>query len=79
MQDVYSILFITCRLGSTDTVTTEQVATDYNSDDVLDDGVTDVPTGVPVADTIMDQETTVLESGRIGLRSLASEDISRIL
>lgn len=50
----------------TDTVTTEQVATDYNSDDVVNDGVTDVPTDVPVADTIM-EETTILESGRIGV------------
>lgn len=57
--------------------TTEQVATDYNSDDISEDGLTSVPTDVPDTDTIMDLETTVLESGQVG--SLVAEDIRRIL
>ena len=69
------ISFLTCSLGST--ATTEQVATDYNSDGIIDDGLTDVPTDVPVTDTIMDLETNVLESGQLG--SLMAEDIRRIL
>ena len=57
--------------------TTEQVATDYNSDDISEDGLTSVPTDVPDTDTIMDLETTILESGQVG--SLVAEDIRRIL
>ena len=57
--------------------TTEQVATDYNSDYISEDGLTSVPTDVPDTDTIMDLETTILESGQVG--SLVAEDIRRIL
>ena len=61
-------------MGST--TTTEQVATDYNSDAITYDGLTDVPTDVPVTDNRMDLETTVLESGQLG--SLVAEDVRRI-
>lgn len=69
------ISFVTCSLGCN--ATTEQVATDYNSDDISEDGLTSVPTDVPDTNTIMDLETTVLESGQLG--SLVAEDIRRIL
>ena len=69
------ISFVTCSLGCN--ATTEQVATDYNSDDISEDGLTSVPTDVPDTNTIIDLETTVLESGQ--LKSLVAEDIRRIL
>ena len=69
------ISFVTCSLGCN--ATTEQVATDYNSDDISEDGLTSVPTDVPDTNTIIDLETTVLKSGQ--LKSLVAEDIRRIL